>query len=177
MWCWRRFLMSWLDSITDSVDMSLSRLQERVEDRGAWGAAVHGVTESWTWLSNWTTKWLVHFDGQQKHYVVKQLYPNKKLIKYFKAYYEIFCEWNGLGSSSPGGSRCRDGVCRLLPGDDSLAWTLAFSLPPSSSFLTLPPGQSFPPTLLPSPSRPNWPSCITSFCFLLSSPSPSDINT
>ena len=48
LWCWRRFLIRWLDSITDSVDMSLCRLQERVEDRGTWGAAVHGVTESWT---------------------------------------------------------------------------------------------------------------------------------
>ena len=40
--------MIWLDKITDSVDMNLSMLQERVRDRVAWHAAVHGVTKSWT---------------------------------------------------------------------------------------------------------------------------------
>jgi len=46
---WQR--MRWLDSITDSMNMNLSKLQEIVEDRGGWHAAVDGVSKSRTWLS------------------------------------------------------------------------------------------------------------------------------
>ena len=47
---WQR--MRWLDGITDSMDMNLSKLREILEDRGTWHAVVHGIAKSWTQLSD-----------------------------------------------------------------------------------------------------------------------------
>ena len=60
---WQR--IRWLEGIIDSMDMSLSKLQEIVKDREALCGAVHGITESWTWLSDWTTNDYPQFADQE----------------------------------------------------------------------------------------------------------------
>ena len=83
---WQR--MRWLDSIIDSMDMSLSEFQERVKDREAWCAAIHGVAKNWTWLNDWSDLiwWCIY-------YYILLIWLGQKGIKQFAQSCSVIEGW------------------------------------------------------------------------------------
>ena len=92
--------MRWLDDITDSMNMSLSKLQEIAKDREAWHAAVHGVTKSQTRLSDWTELNGIHFKNAKNKTVLILQYRTLKstVVQYTSWHTGAGIKWRGKKS-------------------------------------------------------------------------------
>ena len=94
-----------LDSITNTMDMNLSKTQETVKGREAWCAVVHGVPKSWTWLNNWTTAAAICIKSMKPKSRWKEHPQNLKTILHYLFYhwYLLRTQIKGLEMQEVGG--------------------------------------------------------------------------
>ena len=129
--------MRWLDEVTDSMNMSLSKLREIVKDREAWRAIVHRVTKSWTQLSNWTTT-TTKTHGPRQVVSISSSVKQETSELIFKVPRELFLFYEGTyqsNSSMQWAFTVRWSSLPALHTMDSCLWIVDRNAPPFLSKL------------------------------------------